>query len=500
MLNHDIITLICTELEYGQFSYLYRLSDADLRCRKALLSLGLASKDFLEPALNSLWKNINNLNPLLSVLPETTVVNGEKMILSQIAPSSWDRLQYYTNRVRTFNDDDLLVGPEESIVHESVYAYLGQKPPIFPNLRTLRLKHRLCSSNSSIFFLTSTLLDVQWPCRLGVSDAIADLGPSLSLLASKSPGLPCLMLSAHPYSGLASSLSRLRALETLAVSGVPDLGTEFIRVISSLLKLTTLSLTLPVGSLPDYTAVQGGFQSLTQLRLTGSNVNLANFFERVTLAALQALYVECDWERLDEDPPHAEIARVTRTLEGKFSSLQTLTVHTAGPLFLNNFDGLLLWSIFEPLLELRTLKLLRYSIPLSLTDQNTARIARAWPHLEELELTAVSWDGAIPTVDSLVYFAQYCPNLELLTYPIRLGSIPIEPASLIPPTLSLHPLRVFNCSLEADVLNPPTIALALHQIFPNLKRVYGAGNRWDEVQQILRSFHFLRAQNRQFEG
>lgn len=64
MLNYDVITLICAEVSG----------------KKDLLHLGLASKHwFLEPALNVLWKKIEDMEPLLSVLPETTLVNGNKV-------------------------------------------------------------------------------------------------------------------------------------------------------------------------------------------------------------------------------------------------------------------------------------------------------------------------------------------------------------------------------------------------------------------------------------
>ena len=62
MLNYDVITIICAEMD-----------------RADVLSLGLASKKFLEPALDEMWRKLSSIEPLLSVLPETTLVNGQKV-------------------------------------------------------------------------------------------------------------------------------------------------------------------------------------------------------------------------------------------------------------------------------------------------------------------------------------------------------------------------------------------------------------------------------------
>jgi hypothetical protein len=70
MLNYDVVGLICAEIE---IDYTHSRRKSDLR------SLGLVSKNFLEPALDALWKNMSSIEPLLSVFPEATLVNGQKV-------------------------------------------------------------------------------------------------------------------------------------------------------------------------------------------------------------------------------------------------------------------------------------------------------------------------------------------------------------------------------------------------------------------------------------
>ncbi|KAF9060154.1 hypothetical protein BDP27DRAFT_1340084 [Rhodocollybia butyracea] len=480
MLNDDVLQIICAKLEYGLNSYLTNLSNDELGCRKALLSLGLTCRSFLNPALDVLWKNMRSVEPLLSVLPETTVVNGKKILLTQIAPSSWDRLGFYTSRVREFTDSDSLN------VHESVYTFLGQCPPIFPNLKTLRLLPGICNSSTFLFFLSSTLQEACLPrVTLDVgawTGQILDLGPSLSLLVSKCPGIKSLDLRGHTYSGLSHllysglshSLHPLHELERLSVMSLasPFMGREFVEAIASLPSLTSLSLTF-------------------FLWLKGPNAHLHMFLtclprklERLTII----------WNH-DPEPPIEEIAAVTRKLS-MLSSLKRLHIQCIISSFTVIFGEPLLWSVFQPLLELKGLEVLSYDGALSLSDQHTATIACAWPCIRELSLAASIWEGDVPSIQSLAYFAQHCPNLENLTYPVRLD---VSGVTTIPPTLVMHSLRNFFCSVDSeDVQNPPLVALALYQIFPGITYVNGPGDRWDEVRTVLDLFQFLRVQNRQF--
>jgi len=62
ILNWDIISVICAELG---------------RCD--LLHVALTSKTFLEPALDHLWRGIDDLYPLLCVLPDTMEIDDQKV-------------------------------------------------------------------------------------------------------------------------------------------------------------------------------------------------------------------------------------------------------------------------------------------------------------------------------------------------------------------------------------------------------------------------------------
>ncbi|KAF9065926.1 hypothetical protein BDP27DRAFT_1331297, partial [Rhodocollybia butyracea] len=481
--NCDVIAIICSEVS----------------SRKDLLSLGLASKKFLGPALDVLWKNMSSIKPLLCVLPEATLVNGKKVFLRPIAPSSWDRLHFYTSRVREFNEPRWI---NERTIPPSVYAYLGQGKPIFPRLRTLQLTHRSCNSSSFTLFLATSLQVVSWPCDLprfsfeSDSRSEFDLGSSLALLVSKSPGLKSLTLKSYTYSGLSLSLSCLRALENLNVMALSHLEMGFIQTVALLPRLTYLSLSLPAGIFLDYTGVEIGFPSLTKFQLKGSPLDLHKLLAALRPQALQDLTLHWEFEDV-ADPPLADFAAVTCILPS-FPFLRRLRIVQQSRSFSpGDLDELQLWSIFEPLLELKRLEYLDYSTPLPLSDQNTARISHAWPHLEDLDLDLCSI-GDLPPLQSLIHFARHCPKLKVLSYPIQLGAT-LSAVIQIPPTVLMHPLTHFWCDVEDDTMNATAIALGLHQIFPNLVQAGGAGDGWAEVEGILKSFIFLRNQNRQLQ-
>ncbi|KAF9065964.1 hypothetical protein BDP27DRAFT_1366032 [Rhodocollybia butyracea] len=482
MLSHDVIALICAEISG----------------RKDLLYLGLASKYwFLEPALNILWKKIDGLEPLLSVLPETTVVNGNlKVFLRSIAPSSWNRLRFYTSRVREFDSNPKHYSSIAPKVGDSVYTYLGKEKPIFPKLRTLHLEPTPCILKAFRSFLVPSLQEVSWPSGPWRTelDLSSDLGRSLARLASKSPGLKSLALCKYTYSGMSTSLRRLLALESFQATHLSHLEVDLIQALALLPRLTTLSLTFPPGVVLDYTGVEGGFPSLRKIELQGSTSDTRKFLAVARPQALESLSIDCE-EDLTADEPvteqdqsladiAADITAITHLLSS-FPLLQHLFISGDAFSSLQRMNELQLWSIFEPLLELKRLTRFVYDIGLPLSDEKTAQIACAWPHLEELTLTSC---GVLSSLGSLVHFARHCPNLERLRYPIDAQLQ--TPAIEIPPTVSKHPLNIFWCDNDVDVMteHAEAAALGLYQMFPNLVQVRGDGLGWGEVRDLLYDF------------
>ncbi|KAE9404104.1 hypothetical protein BT96DRAFT_438726 [Gymnopus androsaceus JB14] len=405
-----------------------------------------------------------------------------QMLVKQIAPSSWDRLRFYTSRVHTFNQFQLQE-TETSNVHDSVLARLGEMPPIFPNLRQFYPGSKLSGSNSLIFFLTSTISEAALPFLSIPPPNVRDLGPSLALLASKSPHIRSLMLTANvAYSGFSSSLNCFANLDSLFVSHLSHYEADFIQSVMSLTKLTDLTLRLVSFSC---TGIRNSFPSLKRLRLHGSGPDLCNFLRVISPSVLQDLDL-----RWSEEEDSQTIEAVFNAVVCFSSTLRVLSIDHITPILLPWDDDAVFWLLFKSLFQLTQLRNLSYGISMSLTKKQTAEVASAWPHIEILRLNAFLWKGDIPPVQSLAYFAQRCPNLITLDYPVDLA-VPFDSKALPPRAISTHPLRSFHCTLDDDVTNPVAIALRLYLIFPALKFVDGRGDRWDEVQAILDTYHLL---------
>ncbi|KAF9060884.1 hypothetical protein BDP27DRAFT_1429558 [Rhodocollybia butyracea] len=142
-----------------------------------------------------------------------------------------------------------------------------------------------------------------------------------------------------------------------------------------------------------------------------------------------------------------DIAAITHILSF-FPFLQCLNLMEELSHLPPDLDKLQLWSIFEPLLELKQIEYLAYRIPLPVSNQKTVRIACAWPHLKGLRLEGPRMysAGDLSSLESLAHFARHCPDLESLSYPIDVKAIELKVivfSTMIPPTLSPHPLRIF---------------------------------------------------------
>ncbi|KAJ4470875.1 hypothetical protein J3R30DRAFT_1132623 [Lentinula aciculospora] len=466
-----------------------------LAARQGLLHFGLASKAFLEPALDVLWRTLSSVDPLLSVLPETTIVEGKKMLVKQILPRSWDRLRFYTCRVQIF-DQRILSEEEESSIHSSVYARLGQMPPIFPALKEFHPTTSIFTSNSLMFFLSRSLSAASLPAFLPHTEEGSDFGPSLALLAWKAPKIQNLYLESDSrYSGFAASMLCFPDLKNLRIVRLSHYDSDFIDGVASLQNLSYLNLSLPDNASFDISGITGGFFCMKILRISGPPGELHKILKLISTPTLDELRLTCNlhsvWEKNRTGMPD-----LTRCLD-RFSSLTVLEISCLSEIDLNIFDAQFLWLLFSPILRLPLLRKLTYELPLFLTDQRAAEMAVAWPDIETLTLTSETWGEGIPPIESLRHFAEHCLRLKSLEFPVRVNFVDIRPSSPPPPTLFMHPLRSFRCILYDEVKNPATVALHLYQIFPGLRWADGSGSGWPEVQSTLNAFRFLSEQNRQ---
>ncbi|KAA1473101.1 hypothetical protein DENSPDRAFT_222549 [Dentipellis sp. KUC8613] len=116
--------------------------------KRDALALALASKQFLEPALDAVWCSLLSFKPLLDLLDlhATTATehlgNDElsdiTMLVEELESANWDRYDYYTRRVRyiKMSDDDKV-----QIMSYRALGLCSRQSSLLPNLRFLHWDH-----------------------------------------------------------------------------------------------------------------------------------------------------------------------------------------------------------------------------------------------------------------------------------------------------------------------------------------------------------------------
>lgn len=57
--------------------------------KRSCLSVGMACKAFLEPALDRMWHELTSFQPLICCLPEDLLVENSQVLVSLLVIPSW---------------------------------------------------------------------------------------------------------------------------------------------------------------------------------------------------------------------------------------------------------------------------------------------------------------------------------------------------------------------------------------------------------------------------
>jgi hypothetical protein len=257
VLNSDVIALICEELEYGtQRALKYNRTEDDIACRKSLLSLSLTSKEFLEPALDVLWRRVASVKPLLSVLPETTTSHESKEMVIIFYVHCLSLIVAYDHRCW---QNPSLNCPERdfiSIPHESAPSWIYH----LIEIECLDAPMRLLSVfSSSLHDLTLTFKEPYdsnpWEERSPISDFEIPSVTELIVKRHLSLEKLCFLSSGRPSDFIGSSifkplgnLTRLRVLRFGIQVSLNDQDTK--EIASSLPQIEFLQVEPSIGQLP----------------------------------------------------------------------------------------------------------------------------------------------------------------------------------------------------------------------------------------------------------
>ncbi|PIL32753.1 hypothetical protein GSI_04868 [Ganoderma sinense ZZ0214-1] len=453
--------------------------------RRTLLSLAVSCRAFFDPALDMLWHSLDNIHPLLKLLPNYQCLDSIYYLEGDIPPEAWSRLKTYAARVRgiTFSRKaNIDAGVWWTILEQC------QGIPLLPNLRKL---HTIKLNAIHIFvlraFASPSLRDVflefyeDLDGDRSPSSMAPIAGSALQEFSIKATEITRLCLYPDLTIGREDlmCLSRFTQLEELYLNDHLVLDEDLLFMLNGLKNIRFLKIPILLRGPPESTQVHlpYEFHNLTGLDLCGPPAHLARFIVASSMPRLNDLSI---WF----GPHHSDGIETYLTSICRHIGPHTLAHFTAQ---LSSFVHApqLLMRLLEPLLPFAQLEevVVRQADSLPLRDEDLARISHAWPKLRMLRFdqstTALEDPDRQPgstarsTLAGLVDLARGCPHLTELC-------IPELDASVLPPIAGVPlmghgplDLCIENLVGAEDEETQLDVAVILDRLFPCLDLDYG---------------------------
>ncbi|KAF8183815.1 hypothetical protein K438DRAFT_1974844 [Mycena galopus ATCC 62051] len=421
-----------------------------------------------------------------------------KIVLRRIPTAAdWERCLFYSHRVKSFCvDEEHFLEPSD--VYEILDSAFPEKP-IFPNLQKLNWGP---STDPGSFryvhlFITARLTD------LGITFEHQSHLSVLPVLSSKCPGLMNVSIdTAKPVPAFSTFVCSLPHVETLVVS---DLNTAALSHIARLPNLRYLWL-MSFSPVPSFRSPAGflPFPALNSLKYESieHTPRLLELLIKPSLAELRII------ARAIRFPP-------LKTLFQQFygalathcshSSLQKISVgrgHWSVPADERDMYAIG-GSILRPLFAFSNLVdvALSHPVGVDLDDDEVREMARAWPHIESLQLPPEPSHRITPrvTLKGMHAFAGHCHRLHTLHF--------VFDATVVPKIKGKANKNACQRSLESlnvaysPISQPRSVAKFLSAIFPHLGTITTLQQRvsqsmadieaiasqkcWEKVEEVL---------------
>ncbi|KAJ8501815.1 hypothetical protein ONZ51_g408 [Trametes cubensis] len=516
----------CEELATEIFNYLapgplrntdtiqYRLRRRERQ--KALARAARICHACTTPALNILWRVVDNIYILLSLLPPTTRGRKSYIFDRDLTPSEWERFQQYATRVRELHWRTPPIS-QESVqdcdsgidleICPSVWMILAkwcQGKGLLPRLTYLAPLHLSSNRPGSLLLVSPTLRHMSISIDqtvLGEEDLA--LSSLFSCLSSVFASLESLAIDADSDLELVDNwlmtadcetrllnLLDIRALQRLEFQPSSDTISK---------KFASQQPTTPPSPLR---------ATLRELRLSGDPHLLVKFIEYAVGPTLEVLGLQFD--DIELIPMH-EVRVMLERIVARISphatrfSLTLDGIHDEIP---QEMQEVLAAELLRPLLPKSCLTHvvlhLKYKRKYGLfTQQDMTDLTDAWPNLVELRIydthpqPPYNDDWPAPSVADLMRFAQRHPRLEHLVLPSLDAAADSLPALHEVPQLShrLEILRIHTITGYPYYRTTFALAQILDRLFPNLdlcrpqfEGPRGFGNKvdvWDDVERAL---------------
>ncbi|KAJ7075509.1 hypothetical protein B0H15DRAFT_866731 [Mycena belliarum] len=448
--------------------------------RASLLSAALACSDFCSPALDALWRTIDNLTPLLKLLPAVKLVEGVYTLSGLVRASDWTIFQSYAARVRRV----VYRGGVSVAGHSSLYSALASgNRPLIPNLTTIRFLGNFVTTGSpfpeAFLLISSTIRHVEISA-LGLDDISTT--SFLATLAHTADHISSLVIQTQQSTVFGDPQALSQSLQDITLLDMRgDLQPHLLRALSQLPRLVSLSIEFKFVDFPGVLAyimngiVNTPFAALKKLRVRCcSNAVLSIFFIVIPRHALETLIIDGTGKREIYLPWNTTI---------------TEDILDRWPTSLRRLEITDLVCALErdptPCVELRRLRnlevfVLRNCSALSFEGLTLPEIAGTLPALTTLAIPGL----AGVSLGGLATLAESCPLLFDLE--VTLAADPLPALGIVP--AAGQALRTLNVGASPCPQGLELLAHHLDLVFPRLCVLRAEGvdeTRWAQVQTLI---------------
>ncbi|RDX40676.1 hypothetical protein OH76DRAFT_310770 [Lentinus brumalis] len=497
----DLLTEIFIWLGHAYTGYHNYYADECVQrdvLRGTLCQAALVCQAFTPHALDNLWCIMDDLLPLLSLLPPLSCADGDDdayVFSRPVEPEEWQRFDMYAHRVRVL----YYFGHDEASLHPSVWTHLQEHyggTPMLPRLNRLDVM-AFSPHNVSPFslFLSPALrsLTIAFGSSITITLPIAatPVGAMMrDAIARSSPGLHTLHLrhSSILTMPLACALAELHQLRELLlcqctgcfVSGRSPLWTV---PLADSLRVCVIA----VKDIPD-TFATGSFRSLRELSVNGLPGDVANFIRGIQPIALHKFSTMVLRNR-DETTLPPRLSSICSHLP---PALEHFSLTFNGGC--ENDSPCALSAILadmRPLRHVTSFTLHGFQISATISEEDARILGELWPQLRSLKHTryrSKSHSRGTVTMQGLAEIARRWPALESLSLP-RLDVADMASVESEMQTAS-HGLRFIEFQEIGETSEPSLVASAIARLFPRLKLDKSVGGQywhegWEHVRAIL---------------
>jgi hypothetical protein len=475
--------------------------------------------------LGLLWKELDNLVPLISLFPNHLFKRAKRPGLGLAeapSPEHWDKVLQYGERVRRLTYDE-----SSKSVSPSIFPIIDEHRPrtyILPNLTTLVWRVETPSGLDHLhLFLNPELqnLTLEMSPRIPhIGNVLADISRrtklttfSLTSLAPLPDDIPRLLAPqtdldrfalmapsslTSSLGGWVASLERLRTLQLDLTGRTGKAVDDFFRLVGAMnsgmntpnstrsrdsgvfsgedIDFTEIKKSMKKSkkrSVEERAPIVGAFVTLRVLQLNGEVPTIVSFLRRIACPlthldlVIEDSFDKTDWRNL--------CVLLSQSFGG---SLQSLKISAGGASRFNDLvratsrgEAVSRRLSFESLTSLPYLTRLDIDLPESVIIQNSdlAQVAVACPRLEILRLcpTArfpIATGPPSVTLDGLAMLTARCRNLETLA--VVVNGDAVDPKMYLSRIVSSRTLLKLHLG-HSWVREPLTAALALSHLAPH---------------------------------